>query len=171
VDAVVRWNPDKLIIEKNMGHGAYTQVLLPLLRAKGCLCAVEDVFETGQKELRIIETIEPVMGRGSLVIDEDVLANDWASTAHQPTDKRQLFTLMFQFTKVTRDRGALVKDDRLDALAGAIAYFIGALGQDAQRKEADLSARKFAEWAADPLNHKRYQHAVQRFASTIRKRI
>ncbi len=111
------------------------------------------------------------MGRGSLVIDEDVLLDDWNSTSHQPTDKRQLFTLMFQFTKVTRDRGALVKDDRLDALAGAISYWIGALGIDAQRKEADMKAEEFRKWAADPLNHKRYQPDVQRLASTIRKRI
>lgn len=171
VAAVAKWNPDKLIVEKNMGHGAFTQVMLPLLRAAGVMCAVEDVFESGQKELRIIETIEPVMGRGSLVIDEDVLLDDWNSTSHQPTDKRQLFTLMFQFTKVTRDRGALVKDDRLDALAGAISYWIGALGIDAQRKEADMKAEEFRKWAADPLNHKRYQPDVQRLASTIRKRI
>jgi hypothetical protein len=171
VAAVAKWKPNKLIVEKNMGHGAYTQVLLPLLRAAGVLCAVEDVFESGQKELRIIETIEPIAGRGSLVIDEDVLLDDWNSTSHQATDKRQLFTLMFQFTKVTRDRGALVKDDRLDALAGAIAYWIGALGIDAQRKEADMKTEEFRKWAADPLNHKRYQHDVQRFASTIRKRI
>lgn len=171
VDAVVKWSPDKLLVEKNMGHGAFSQVLLPLLREKGCMCAVEDVYETSQKELRIIDTLEPIMGRGSLVFDEDVILDDWASTARHPADKRQLFTLMFQFTKVTRDRGALVKDDRLDALAGAVAYWVGALGIDAQKKEQDIHVARFKAWAADPLNRKRYQQSSPVFASTIRRRI
>lgn len=170
-----RWNPDLIIIEKNMGHGAFTHILLPFLRAEGVECAVHDVFETGQKELRIIDTLEPIMGAGNLVIDEDVLLDDWASTSHHPADKRQLFTLMFQFTKVTRDRGALVKDDRLDALAGAVAHWVGALSQDSKLKEQALRDAEIARWAADPLLHRRYDMPagmrVSATPTTIRKRI
>lgn len=156
VAACKRWNPDLIVIEKNMGHGAFTKVLLPLLRAAGVECVVNDVFETGQKELRIIDTLEPIMGAGHLVIDEDVILNDWASTSHQPMDKRQLFTLMFQLTKVTRDRGALVKDDRLDSLAGAVGHWVGALSQDAARIEREAREAEMRTWAADPLQHRRY---------------
>lgn len=172
-DVAAKWKPDRIIVEKNLGHGAYTQILLPILRQAGVLCAVEDVFETGQKELRIIETIEPIAGRGSLVFDEDVFLNDWASTSHHPADKRQLFTLMFQYTKVTRDRGALVKDDRLDALAGAIGYWVGALGQDAQLQEMAIKAAEFAAWAADPLQHKRFANPMRGNAlpTTLKPRI
>lgn len=173
--AAKRWNPDLIIIEKNMGHGAFTHILLPFLRAEGVECAVHDVFETGQKELRIIDTLEPIMGAGNLVIDEDVLLDDWASTSHHPADKRQLFTLMFQFTKVTRDRGALVKDDRLDALAGAVAHWVGALSQDSKLKEQALRDAEIARWAADPLLHRRYDMPagmrVSATPTTIRKRI
>lgn len=171
---VAKWNPTRLIIEKNMGHGSFTQVFSPYLKKAGWEGAIDDVFETTQKELRIIETIEPVLGRGSLVIDEEVLLSDWASTSHHPADKRQLFTLMFQFTKVTRDRGCLNKDDRLDALAGAIHYWIKALGQDDRNAEELIRQAEYARWAADPMNKGRYQHptfsAPQR-VTTIRKRI
>jgi hypothetical protein len=173
--AAKRWNPDLIIIEKNMGHGAFTHILLPFLRAEGVECAVHDVFETGQKELRIIDTLEPIMGAGNLVIDEDVLLDDWPSTSHHPADKRQLFTLMFQFTKVTRDRGALVKDDRLDALAGAVSHWVGALSQDSKLKEQALRDAEIARWAADPLLHRRYDMPagmrVSATPTTIRKRI
>ena len=174
VQTCKRWNPDVIIVEKNMGHGAFTKVLLPLLREEGVECIVNDVFETGQKELRIIDTLEPIMGRGSLVIDEDVLLNDWASTSHHPADKRQLFTLMFQLTKVTRDRGALVKDDRLDALAGAVSYWVGALSQDSKLQEQAIRDAEYARWAADPLLHRRYERpamAVRGAFSTIKQRV
>lgn len=156
VAVAARWKPDLIVVEKNFGHGSFTQVLLPLLREAGVMCSVEDVFESSQKELRIIETMEPIMGRGSLIIDEDVILEDWPSTSHHPADKRQLFTLFFQLTKITRDRGALVKDDRLDALAGAISYWIKALGQDAAQKEATAREEERKRWAADPLLHRRY---------------
>lgn len=171
-EEVAKWQPNVLIVEKNMGHGSFTQVLWPYLQKAGFTGKVEEVFETTQKELRIIETLEPIIGRGSLVIDEDVILDDWASTAHHPTDKRQLFTFMFQFLKITRDRGCLVKDDRLDALAGACHWWIKALGQDAQKEEQKLREAEYKQWAADPLNHKRYAMpaAFQRLASTIRKR-
>lgn len=171
---VAKWNPQVLIIEKNMGHGSFTQVFQPYLKTAGWIGKIEDVFETHQKEMRIIETIEPILGRGSLVIDEDVVLNDWASTSHHPADKRQLFTLMFQMTKITRDRGCLVKDDRLDALAGAIQYWVRALGQDDKEAEAQKRQEEYNKWAADPMGRGRYQHGLQvrrTSPSSIRKRM
>lgn len=170
-DIAARWQPDKIIIEKNLGHGAVGHILLPILRKKGVMCALEEVFETTQKETRIIETLEPVMGRGSLVIDETVIEQDWASTSHLPADKRQLFTLMFQITKITRDRGALVKDDRLDALAGAVSYWIKALGQDSQTREARIKQAEYAAWAKDPMSKSRYANPRGlQIASTIKRK-
>jgi hypothetical protein len=82
---------------------------------------------------------------------------------------------MFQFTKVTRDRGALVKDDRLDALAGAVSHWVGALSQDSKLKEQALRDAEIARWAADPLLHRRYDMPagmrVSATPTTIRKRI
>lgn len=168
-----RWQPDVVNVEKNLGHGAFTQVLLPYLRSEGVKAKTVDVFEGGQKELRIVETLEPVMGRGSLIIDEDVILTDWDSTTHHPMDKRQLFTLFFQMTKLTRDRGSLVKDDRLDALAGAVAHWIGALGQDALHAEKRIRDAQYAEWTRDPMDKNRYQApgtSLGGFHSTLRKR-
>lgn len=172
VEVAVRWKPTVLSIEKNFGHGSFTHVLTPLLIAAGVKCQIVEPFESGQKETRIIETLEPVMGRGSLVIDEDVLLTDWSSTGHLPADKRQLYTLMFQLTKITRDRGALNKDDRLDALAGAVNYWLKALGQDSASQEQAARNAIYAEWVSDPLGHKRYQNPLKasKILSTIRRR-
>ena len=50
---------------------------------------------------------------------------------------------MYQMTRLSRDRGALVNDDRLDALSMAVAYHSEAMAQDAevrmgQRREEAL---------------------------------
>ena len=52
---------------------------------------------------------------------------------------------MYQMTRLSRDRGALVNDDRLDALAMAVQYWTDAMAQDAeerigQRREERLMA-------------------------------
>lgn len=156
---IQRFNPDRVIIEKNMGHGAFKNALLPILRGPdfGFRGAVEDsAWVTGQKEARICDTLEPVMGRGSLVVDEEVLLEDWESTAYLPNERRQLHTLMFQLTKMTRQRGALIKDDRIDAVHAAVRYWIPLTGLDAQQAESQRRAAELAEWTKDPLGRQRY---------------
>jgi hypothetical protein len=41
---------------------------------------------------------------------------------------------MYQMTRITNDRGALANDDRLDALAMAVQYWVDAMAQDAEYK-------------------------------------
>jgi hypothetical protein len=44
---------------------------------------------------------------------------------------------MYQLSRITRDRGALTHDDRLDALAIAVAYWAEHMAQDANRRIDD----------------------------------
>lgn len=172
-DVVAMWNPDVLDIEKNFGSGAYLNILLPYLRKRNWLGKVEETWESGQKELRICDTLEPILGRGSLIIDESVLEEDWPSTSWHEMSKRQLFTFLHQFTKITRDRGALVHDDRLDALAGAIRPLVLALAADQQAAEAKAKEAEYMKWLSDPLLHKRCQAPVGvrvSYNSVIRRR-
>lgn len=171
--AIVRWNPDVVDVEKNLGNGAFTNIILPRLRKAGWLGKIEETWESGQKELRICDTLEPVIGRGSLIIDEAVLEKDWASTNWHEQAKRQLFSFLFQLTHVTRDKGALAKDDRLDALAGAVSPLVRALAQDQQDKERAAKDAQYQKWLKDPLLHGRCQPMAQSrpaYPSTIRRR-
>lgn len=43
---------------------------------------------------------------------------------------------MYQMTRVTAERGALSNDDRLDALAMAVAYWVEQMAQDADKRIA-----------------------------------
>lgn len=122
------------IIESNFGDGMFTQLFTPFLKKVGYGMTVEEVRHNKQKELRIIDTLEPVMNQHRLVVCPTVIRKDQESVKHYPPEqaiKRQLF---YQMSRVTKDRGALAFDDRLDALAIAVAYWVEQMGQDEQDK-------------------------------------
>lgn len=170
---VAFWAPDVLDVEKNFGNGAFSTIMLPILRKAGWLGKVEETWEAGQKELRICDTLEPIIGRGSLIVDETVFEEDWPSTNWHEATKRQLFTFLHQLTKITRDKGALVKDDRLDAVAGAISPLVAALALDQMAAEKSAKDREYSEWLKDPRQSDRYNMppvGVRVFQSVIRRR-
>ncbi|MDR5812028.1 phage terminase large subunit [Caballeronia sp. LZ033] len=95
-------------------------------------CSVKEAeWSRTQKEVRIIETLEPVMATHRLVVDESVA---------------QDAVLMYQLTHITRERGCLSHDDRLDALAGAVAALANTL-----RVDEDQAVREMKEAEEDEM--------------------
>lgn len=150
------WKLDGVTIEKNMGYGAFRQVFEPILR-KHIKCQIEDELVTGQKERRIINTLAPVMGRGALVIDEDVIEQDRADCQRYSPSMQQSYSLFYQLAKISAAPGALVHDDRADALEAVVRHFQDSIAQD-QSKRLEADRRKaHAEMIKDPLKHNRYK--------------
>lgn len=108
-----------IIVEGNYGSGMWTQLFRPVL-FKHHKCSVEDINSKGQKELRIIDTLEPVLASHKLVIDKRCVINDYNSACNSGEKK---YSLMYQLTRVTRDRGCLEHDDRLDSLSMMVDFF------------------------------------------------
>lgn len=154
-EIAAKWKVNKTIIEMNMGYGAFREVWLPILRQHHD-CAVEDDYVTGQKELRIIETLEPVIARGALIVGENVIDEDTDTSAVHDLSKRTLCTLFHQLSKMTRDRGALVHDDRADALEGAVRYWVKMLAIDQQQAVQAAATREELEKLKNPLGRRDY---------------
>ena len=146
--------PDKVTIEKNYGSGALSNVLQPVLFKKH-LCEVEDVWESGQKELRIIDTLEPVIGSGRLIIDESLIASEWAACQKYPAERRASYSLLSQMSKITRDRGALFHDDRIDALAGSVRNWVESLAIDDEHALYAAQRKNYDEMMKNPLGNGR----------------
>lgn len=125
------------IIESNFGDGMFTQLFRPWLVKAGYPMTLEEVRHNRQKELRIIDTLEPVMNQHRLVICSSVIESDARSTKHYPVDQALKRQLMYQMSRMTKDRGSLAHDDRIDALAMAVAYWVEAMGQDEAMKMRD----------------------------------
>lgn len=134
----------RILIESNFGDGMFEALLKPFLR-KTYPCTTEEVRHSKQKELRIIDTLEPVMNQHRLVVDRSLLDKDYQSTADLPQEKRLQYQLFYQMSRITKDRGALAHDDRLDVLAMAVDYWMRSMAQDvdermARRQEEVLKA-------------------------------
>lgn len=130
-----------VIVESNFGDGMFTQLLTPVLRAIYPV-TVEEVRHSKQKEKRIIDTLEPVMNQHRLVVSPSVIRADWESTRDLPTEKALGYQLFYQMTRVTKDRGSLRHDDRLDALSMAVGYWTEAMAQDVEARMEGLKQER-----------------------------
>ena len=118
-----------VLIESNFGDGMFTELLKPHMQ-KIYPVSMEEVRHTKQKEARIIDTLEPVMNQHRLVIDPKVIQKDYESVQHLPPEKAMRYMLVYQMTRITRQRGALAHDDRLDVLAMAVQYWVEQMAAD-----------------------------------------
>lgn len=155
VDLVYKWKPDQLDIEDNFGAGVFRQILEPLIIEKfkddKHACAVEGVWESGQKELRIIDILEPVTASKRVVVDIELLEKDWKACNKYAMQDRPTYSLFFQMARLTRDRGSLAHDDRLDAFAGSCRYWTDLLVMDKAKEEAKVKNENYRKMMADPL--------------------
>ena len=117
-------------IEANFGDGMFAELFKPVLH-KHHPVTVEEIRHSTQKERRIIDTLEPVMNQHRLIIDKSLIRKDFEST---PEAKYKLF---YQLTRITRDRGSLAHDDRLEALAMAVAYWTQQMAKDTELVERE----------------------------------
>ena len=129
-----------IVIESNFGDGMFTALFKPVLNSI-YRCNVEEKHHSGQKELRIIDTLEPLLNQHRLVIDRQAIVHD--------SNEDTSYSLMFQLTRVTRERNSLQHDDSLESLAGACNYWTEKLdlsvddSEDRHKQElfdADLDA-------------------------------
>jgi len=135
VDIMLEFDTQTVGIEENYGKGAFKTVLEPyvLRRYKAANRkppSLQDDFVAGQKELRILDTIEPVVGAGKIVFDEALVHQDPSTVMHHPAEKRKFYSLFYQMARITRDRGALMHDDRIEALSGTVRYWLPQMGLD-----------------------------------------
>lgn len=140
----------KVWIESNFGDGMFTKLLTPFLtRIYPCTC--EEVRSSVQKEKRIIDTLEPVMNQHRLIFDEKAVMDDLPRAGAEEVYE-QKYSLFYQLTRITREKGAILQDDRIDALAGAVAQWVAVLDEDVesidQRRKLeafDKALREFSE--------------------------
>lgn len=151
VQVVKRWGVKVINIEQNFGNGALASVLRRLLAVDLLTdVGVTDVWETGQKELRIIDCLEPVLGAGKLVIHEDLIQKDFLSIQKYASDNRGTYSLFWQLARITRDKKSLLHEDRLDALAGSVRYWVEALAQDDAKARAAAANKKYEAMMMNP---------------------
>ena len=147
-----QYKVNRIIVEENLGQGMFKSLLQPVLAKVGYPCSVDLVRHHIQKERRICDTIEPLSSSRRLLIDRSVIQNDYDSVQSMPADQQRSYMLMHQFSRITRDRGALRHDDRLDALAMALGFHADAMARDRDREMAEVRAERHAKVLEEFLN-------------------
>jgi len=115
-------------VEDNFGDGMFKTLLEAVMVTIYPVTINPESNRTNtQKEKRIIDTLEPVLAQHRLVVARSVIEEDL-----KVEDPR--YSLFYQLTRITRDKGSLVQDDRLDALEGAVRYW-----QESLRRNQDTT--------------------------------
>lgn len=133
--SVKKYKVREVIVEPNFGQGMWAIAFTPILEKvwPGKCSVKESEWAKGQKEVRIIDTLEPVLTSHRLIVNETLLRED------VKTDDRS-YSFLYQLTHITRDRNCLGHDDRLDAVAGGVGYLIDSMGMDQKKAAAEQKA-------------------------------
>ena len=153
-ELAVKWKPDTVGIERNYGNGAFKNIWEPHLLRKH-QCGVVETWETGQKELRIIDILEPVISSGRLVVDEEVLTEDIRTTRRYGATDRNIYSMFYQMARITRARNSLIHDDRIDAVAGAVRHWVELLRVDDEKAKVAAQKEAYRRLMENPLGNGR----------------
>ena len=138
-----KYKVTKLVVETNFGDGIVAELFKKHLQQTKQGIDVEEVRANVRKEDRIIDTLEPVLNQHRLVVDRSVLDWDYKSNKDEAPEKRLLYMLFYQMSRMCREKGAVRHDDRLDCLAQGVKYFTDAFAISAQQQ---INFRKMEDW-------------------------
>lgn len=145
-----KWKVNEYVIEGNFGDGMYLELFKPVA-ARIHPAAVTEVKSKGQKELRICDVLEPIMGSHRLIVNSSTIVSDYQSASDKDGVRNPIYSLFYQMTRISRERGALAHDDRLDALAIGVQFFVESMAKDASKGEREVTE----EWLEEQMENPR----------------
>ncbi len=136
---------NKILIEENFGQGMFEALLMPYLK-KDYRCTTELVRQTTNKHRRILDTLEPLVSQHRIIVDANVIKNDYEGTNElYPPEQALRYQLFYQISRLQKGANTLSQDDRIDALQIACQYW-----QKQLAKDQDLAYQDRKE---ERLNH------------------
>ncbi|WKV16822.1 terminase large subunit [Escherichia phage PH1061] len=145
-----KWKVNEYVIEGNFGDGMYLELFKPVA-ARVHPAAVTEVKSKGQKELRICDVLEPIMGSHRLIVNAAAIVQDYQTASDKDGVRNPIYSLFYQMTRISRERGALAHDDRLDALAIGVQFFVESMAKDANKGEREVTE----EWLEEQMENPR----------------
>lgn len=144
-----KWKVNEYVIEGNFGDGMYLELFKPVA-SRIHPAAVTEVKSKGQKELRICDVLEPIMGSHRLIVNSSTIVSDYQTAADKDGVRNPIYSLFYQMTRISRERGALAHDDRLDALAIGVQFFVESMAKDAVKGQREVTEEWLEEQMEDP---------------------
>ncbi|UNA00895.1 Terminase, large subunit [Erwinia phage VyarbaL] len=152
----------EVFVEKNFGHGAFQAIIKPFFERMHP-CELQEDYASGQKEERIIDTLEPLLTAHRLVFNTEIIQEDQRSIQKYALEKQSSYSLFNQIANITRDKGSLRHDDRLDALYGAVRQLTTDIDYDEmakQSREQMEKARDYITMMNDPNQRRAFLYGA-----------
>jgi hypothetical protein len=149
-----RVRANKIVVESNFGDGMFSRLLAPVLQ-RIYPCTIEEVRSSKMKEARILETLEPVLATNRMVVHPRVYESDMQNRPEETAERQRARRLFYQMTRLANEKGCLMHDDRLDALALAVSSIADTLSRSAameahNRDEEDYEQPPQSSWMHQP---------------------
>jgi len=138
-----RYGASVCLIESNFGDGAIMELMKKHAQEMKVGMNFEEVRATTRKEDRIIDTLEPVLNQHRLIIDQKLIDWDYRSNPEMAPEERLPRMLMYQLTRMCREKGAVKHDDRVDALALGVKYYQDILAISAKEQDIHRSRQQW----------------------------
>ena len=163
-DKAKEYSVNTIVLEKNFGSGMFTK-LFEAVVAKVYPCTLDEVTSRGQKEVRIINSIEPLASNHKLVMNYTLVEKETEELLKYPD--KAIYLLGYQYTHITRDRNSLPHDDRLDALAIGCEYIKDMVVVDADTVLKTIEEREMEKFLYEKIYGK-YNYSNPSFISHLR---
>lgn len=149
------WGVNEIVNEANFGDGMFTKIMTPIF-TKIHPCTISEVKNSKQKELRIIDTLEPVFMQHRLIVNKSVIEDDY-----RVYERNQSYSLFYQMTRLCRDRNALAHDDRLDAVCMAVAYWLERMDIDSDSAKESITEDQLLDWLDRGIMADKYGDSIK----------
>lgn len=114
--------------ESNFGDGMFVRLLQPILKREyitknGAGCKVEEFTSTKNKELRILENLEPLMMTNRLVVSKQAILKDSKKESTK-------YTMSYQLSHLCKIPNCLPNDDIIDVIDMGASHFVEVVSRD-----------------------------------------
>lgn len=118
-------------IESNFGDGMFTSLISPVFKTMYPV-TIEEYNVSQQKELRIIDKLEPAFNQHRVVMDKKLVVSQNADLPDNAGDRQRYYNGFYQLAFLTKDRGSLRQDDRIDVLAEGVGHWVTSVARNEQ---------------------------------------
>ena len=141
---------NEIVPEKNFGAGLFTELFRKTL-IKVYPCTIIDDFNVkGQKEARILDNTIPLFTNHQIIFNEDKIREEVEWVQKNPVENLQ-YSLMYQLTHMTYEKGCVVHDDRVDSLAIACQYISDMVIVSAKDRLEYIKEQEMLDWLNDKV--------------------
>jgi hypothetical protein len=127
----------EVLTEDNYADGMFGALIAPVF-TRIYPVTITGYKVAGQKEVRIINDLEPVLNQHRLVMDKGVILADYKEVAEGDPS----YSGLYQLSHLTKDRGSLKHDDRLDVLSSSVRYWTKMILNDTSKAEAEYKDKQ-----------------------------